>query len=153
MIRYWAGVVSGIILSVTICAGSGWAQRRNSEDVEALRAESFAILPWDQMRALGGASDKVHGLASLRECNFTYAGFPRVEDLPACERLGLRAIVYPDDSLGLTNPQQLSDDAIEKAVRKLAESTRRSPACVGYFLRDEPGASQFAYLAKIVAAI
>ena len=55
----------------------------------------FPIFPWDQMRAIDGPEDRVHGLASLVECNFTYAGFPRVDDLPACEKLGLKAIVYP----------------------------------------------------------
>src|SRR4029077_10214254 len=42
---------------------------------------------------------------------------------------------------------------IDNAVRELAEKTRNSPACIGYYIRDEPGASQFAYLGKIVAAI
>jgi Beta-galactosidase len=117
------------------------------------QAKPFPIMPWDQMQAIDGPEDRVHGLASLVKCNFTYAGFPRVEDLPACEKLGLRAIVHPADSLGLTKPAQLSDEQIDKAVRTLAEQTKGSPACVGYFLRDEPGASQFAYLGKIVAAI
>ena len=133
--------------------------RLNAQDVggriavEALRPGQFAILPWDQMRLIDGPEDRVHGLASLAECNFTYAGFPRVADLVACEKLGLKAIVYPDESLGLTQPEQLSDEQIEKSVRTLVEQTKDSPACVGYFLRDEPGAAQFAYLGKIVAAI
>jgi hypothetical protein len=116
-------------------------------------AAGFAILPWDQIRAIEGSEDRVHGIASLVDCNFTYAGFSRVADLAACEKLGLRAIVHPDDSLGLTKPAHLSDEQIDRAVRTLVEQTKGSPACVGYFLRDEPGASQFAYLGKIVAAI
>jgi hypothetical protein len=116
-------------------------------------AKSFPILPWDEMRAIDGPEDRVHGLASLVDCNFTHAGFPHVEDLPTCEKLGLRAIVYPAGSLGLTKPAHLSDEQIDKAVRTLVEQTKGSPACVGYYLRDEPGASQFPYLAKIVAAI
>src|SRR3954452_7914785 len=116
-------------------------------------AKSFPILPWDEMRAIDGPEDRVHGLASLVDCNFTYAGFPRVEDLATCEKLGLRAIVYPPGSLGLTKPAHLSDEQIDKAVRTLVEKTKGSPACVGYYLRDEPGASQFPYLGKIVAAI
>ena len=103
------------------------------------QAKSFPIMPWDQMRGIDGPEDQVHGLASLVECNFTYAGFPRVADLAACEKLGLRAIVYPADSLGLTKPAHLSDEQIDKAVRTLAEQTKGSPACVGYYLRDEPG--------------
>jgi hypothetical protein len=116
-------------------------------------AKSFPVFPWDEMRAIDGPEDRVHGLASLVDCNFTYAGFPRVEDLPACEKLGLRAIVHPAGSLGLTKPAHLSDEQIDKAVRTLVQHTKGSPACVGYYLRDEPGASQFSYLGKIVAAI
>jgi hypothetical protein len=133
---------------------SAWAQDNARQPaIEALRTDPFAILPWDQTRLIDGPEDRVHGLASLVDCNFTYAGFPRAKDLPACEKLGLRAIVHPDDSLGLTKPAHLSDEQIDKAVRTLVEQTKGSPACVGYYLIDEPGASQFAYLGKIVAAI
>lgn len=113
----------------------------------------FPILPWDQTRLLDDAQDRIHGLASLAACNFNFAGFPRAADLPACEKLGLKAIVYPDNTLGLTAPEHLSDEQIDHAVRTLADQTKDSPACFGYFIRDEPGASQFAYLGKIVAAI
>jgi hypothetical protein len=117
-------------------------------------ATGFAILPWDQTRALGGAEDRVHGLASLADCNFTFAGFPRTADLPACEKLGLRAIVLPGESLApVKGKQHLTDDQIERVVRELVDQTRNSPACAGYYICDEPGASQFAYLGKVVAAI
>jgi hypothetical protein len=38
-------------------------------------------------------------------------------------------------------------------VRELADQTRNSRACVGYYICDEPGATQFEYLGKVVAAI
>src|SRR6185503_21162053 len=77
-------------------------QTRRPLVVKALRPHEFALFPWDVMRLIDGPEDKVHGLASLAECNFTFAGFPPVADLDACEKLGLKAIVYPDPSLGLT---------------------------------------------------
>ncbi|MFO0788301.1 MAG: hypothetical protein U0805_02520 [Pirellulales bacterium] len=117
------------------------------------QTDPFPILPWDRTRQFDGREDQVHGLASLAECNFTYGGFPQVADLPACEKMGLRAIVHPDDSLGLTTPAHLTDEQIDKAVRTLVEQTHDSPACAGFYIRDEPGASQFVYLGKIVAAI
>src|SRR2546430_2207642 len=97
-------------------------QARNLASLPAL--QSFSILPWDRTQVLGGAADRAHGLASLAECNFTCAGFPHVSDLAVCEKLGLRAIVYPDDALGLTKPQHLTDEQIDAAVRSLAEQTR-----------------------------
>ncbi len=144
----------GMLLICLFVAAHVYAQNlSDSPKLDILGSGRFSILPWDQTRLIDGPADRVRGLASLAECNFTYAGFPRVTDLAACEKLELKAIVYPDDSLGLTKPQQLSDEQIEKAARTLAESTKNSPACFGYFIRDEPSASQFGYLAKIVAAI
>jgi hypothetical protein len=117
-------------------------------------ANTFSILPWDQTRAMDGPEDRVHGLASLVDCNFTFAGFPRAADLPACEKLGLRAIVRPSESLApVKGKQHLTDEQIERVVRELVDQTRDSPACAGYFICDEPGASQFPYLGKVVAAI
>jgi hypothetical protein len=139
--------LSAVALAIVICCSTNAAAQPLDQTI------LFPILPWDQTRLLDNAEDRVHGLASLAECNFNFAGFPRVVDLPACEKLGLKAIVNPDDSLGLTKPAHLTDEQIDQAVRTLAEQTKNSPACVGYFLRDEPGASQFAYLGKIVAAI
>src|SRR4051794_7153700 len=81
MVRCYTRAICGMLVAVVICSGSVSAQRPKQEAVEALSSEPFAILPWDQMRAVGGVGDKVNGLASLAECSFTFAGFPRVEDL------------------------------------------------------------------------
>ncbi len=117
-------------------------------------AEFFPILPWDWMNALPGAADRESGIASTAECGFTIAGFIRAQDLAVCERLGLRAIVAPDAATRLGDKKNpLTDAQIDDAVRTLAEATRGSPAVMGYFIRDEPGARSFPYLAKIVAAV
>src|SRR6476620_7662674 len=86
-------------LSINSSAAVHAQEHPEQRIVEALQPEHFAILPWDQTRLLSGPEDRVHGLASLAECNFTLAGFPRVADLPACEKLGLKAIVMPSKSL------------------------------------------------------
>jgi hypothetical protein len=149
------GLVAVAIFLNVIATGNQIRAEEKSESatVEALRTDWFPILPWDRTQLLNGPAERVRGLASLSECNFTIAGFPRAVDLKACEKLGLKGIVYPDDALGLINPKHLSDEQIVHAVKSLAEATRDSPACIGYYIRDEPGASQFAYLGKIVAAV
>src|SRR3954465_7232214 len=120
MFRYRMLSVIGFVLVGFATDARGWAQVADgSLAIEALRDDAFPILPWDEMRAIDGPEDRVHGLASLVDFNFTYAGFPHVEDLPPCEKLGLRAIVYPAGSLGLTKPAHLSDEQIDKAVRTL----------------------------------
>ena len=149
----WRALILMGAMACSVASAAQAADPGTSPKVEILSPGSFSILPWDQTRLLDGAADRTRGLASIAECDFTLAGFPRVADLPACEKLGLRAIVMPDASLGLTQPAHLSDEAIDKAVQKLADQTRGSPACVGFFIRDEPGASDFEYLRKIVAAV
>lgn len=121
---------------------------------QAPSPDFFPILPWDRMQALDGDADRRSGLASAAECGFTIAGFVRASDVPACERLGLRAIVYPEPDSGLANPKRrLTDEQIDQQVRRLAELTRDSPAVLGYYIRDEPGARSFPYLGRIVAAV
>src|SRR5438309_1953017 len=136
MFRYGVLSVIGFVLVGFATDARGWAQVADgSLAIEALPDDAFPILPWDQMRLIKGPEDRVHGLASLVDCNFTYAGFPRVEDLKACEKLGLKAIVFPDEALGLTKRHRhLSDEQIENAIRTLADETKGSPACVGYFI-------------------
>jgi hypothetical protein len=149
--RHLAGIF--ILIFLALSARLNAADAIGSPATKALQTDPFPILPWDQTRLLAGAEDRVRGLASLAECNFTFAGFPRVTDLPACERLGLKAIVMPSKSLAPAQDKHLSDEEIDQAVRQLAEETRNSPACVGFFVCDEPGASQFKYLGQVVAAI
>jgi hypothetical protein len=141
------------IIFALICTAAGEivsAQSTESSPVaKALRPHQFSLMPWDQMRRIDGPEDKVHGMASLVDCNFTYAGFVPVADLAACDKLGLKAIVQPERDLGRPMP----DDKIEQEVRKLIDQTKNSPACVGYYIRDEPDASHFAHLGKVVAAV
>lgn len=114
----------------------------------------FPILPWDWTQSLEGNADRQSGMESLVDCGFTVAGFVRAQDLDACQRLGLKAIVQPDKALRLNDPRQrMADEDLELNVKKLAEATRNHPALLGYYIVDEPGANSFAYLGKIVAAI
>src|SRR4029079_9005448 len=100
----------------------GQTRTAAQKDVEQLNSalqtyeleKRFSILPWDQMRLLDGPAHQSHWLASLVDCNFSHAGFVRVADLPACEKLGLRAIVQPDANLKLDKVHHLSDADIDQ---------------------------------------
>ena len=116
----------------------------------------FPILPWDPQHGWKSpfSSKRARGLPSIAECGFTMAGFVRPEDLPECERLGLAAIVLTDS--GLINGKEfrkLSDADIDRLMKRAVEQTRNSPAVMGYFITDEPGASDFPFLAKAVEAV
>jgi hypothetical protein len=119
-------------------------------------ADFFPILPWDPFH--GWREPFVHGrkfgLESIAECHFTVAGFVWPEDLPACERLGLAAIVVPESVF--LSPKEwaaLPEAEVEAKIRAVAQRTAQSPAVLGYFITDEPGASHFPALARAVAAV
>jgi len=121
-----------------------------------LPAEFFPILTWDKLRGWKPPHrDPASSLPGIAECNFTIAGFVNAEDLPLCEKLGLLAIVPPEDNAPATGGRwaKLSDEEIERKVKAMVEKTGNSKAVLGYFIVDEPGAAAFPTLAKVVAAV
>lgn len=116
----------------------------------------FPIMPWDSLRGwdlqVKGFSDP---LESVAECNFTMAGFVQPEQLPVCERLGLKAIISRPASTepGHTKWYGDSDEDIDDAVKRRVEQAGKSDTVIGYFILDEPGMTRFPQLAKVVAAI
>ncbi len=116
----------------------------------------FPILTWDKLRGWKPPyRDAKQGLVSIAECHFTIAGFVNVEDIPACEKLGLAAIVPPDEKTPAAGKQwlKLSDAEIDARVRVMVERSGTSKAVLGYFIMDEPGVTAFPTLAKVVAAV
>lgn len=116
----------------------------------------FPILPWDVLHGWKEPHrNPKNGLESIAACNFTLAGFVEPGDLPLCEKLGLAAIMAPRKS---ENPwfgkwREMSDEQIDLAVKRMVDLASGSPAVLGYFIMDEPGAPAFPALAKAVAAV
>ncbi len=117
----------------------------------------FPILPWDAQHEFRAPhSDHEQGLESIAECGFTMAGFVLARDLPECERLGLKAIMFPDVENGSAWSREWrnwSDEQIDAKIRDFVEQGGDSDAIMGYYIMDEPGARDFAGLAKAVAAV
>jgi hypothetical protein len=114
--------------------------------------ETFAILPWDLPRwSAEPYLSADHGLASLKECGFNTAAFVRPQHLKACEKLGLKCILAPQEFP--TPWRTMTDAQIESTVKKLVDEAHNSPAVIGYFLADEPGEPDFTALGKAVAAV
>lgn len=117
-------------------------------------ADTFPILPWGRSPTPELASDPVRGLPSMVECGFNMSGFVSPELLPLCEQYGLKAIVHPGSAgIAKTEWKSLSPEAIDRRIRSMVESIGDSPALVGYYLVDEPGASMFPALGAGVAAV
>lgn len=112
----------------------------------------FPILPWDRLHGWKEPfRNPQQGLESIAQCGFTLAGFVTPEDLPRCEKLGLAAIMAP--LRGQKPWRQMSDEEIDRAVRRMVEVAGSSKAVFGYYLMDEPGAPAFPALGKAVAAV
>jgi hypothetical protein len=116
----------------------------------------FPVLPWDFIHNFKPpfVQEQKWGLASIKEANFTMAGFVWPEDLPLCEALGLMAILCPKRGfIAASEWSKMSDAEIEATVGEMIEGGGKSPAVLGYFITDEPGAYDFPALAKAVAAV
>jgi hypothetical protein len=118
--------------------------------------EFFPILPWDALHDWKKPyRAPKRGLENIADCGFTMAGFVKPEDLPLCEKLGLKAIMAPAET---EEPwfgewRKLSDQEIDKRVKEMVDRTGQSRAVLCYFIMDEPGAPSFPALAKAVAAV
>ncbi len=150
------------ILIIFLCAILAVAQQPNSDDATlSLQPfvhgpELFPILPWDVLHGWQEPHrNPRQGLGSLAECNFTLAGFVSPQDLPLCEQLGLAAIMAPTngDEPWFGKWREMSDEEIDETIKEMVQSAGDSPAVLGYFIMDEPGAPAFPALAKAVSAV
>ena len=141
---------TAVTLTITaILAGSIRADKADSPAARGLDAPAdfFPILPWEGIRG--------EDLESVADCNFTVAGFVQAQDVPACEKLGLKAIIAPRKDFAPWRDKWVNvpDDVVDDSVKRMIEEAGKSNAIIGYFITDEPGTSKFAALSKAVAAV
>jgi hypothetical protein len=140
-------VVLAAILTVGIAGQQGTPSR-----TERIR-DLFPVMPWElQMEKRALLDEPGHGIESLRACGFDTVAFVRPDQLEKAEKAGMRALVGPPGDLRL-NWRGMSDQAILDHVESLVDDAGESEALIGYFLADEPSASDFAALGKAVAAV
>jgi hypothetical protein len=147
-----------LFLLLAVEMGGQAADRFASSDFTA--RDFFPILHWDPLHGWEGKSCEceTNGLKSMAECNFNMAGFVLAVDLPMCRKLGLGAIVLPPPEAGAplkfqSQWKELTDEEIDRRIRAMVRYAGSSPAVKGYFIMDEPGASDFPALGKAVAAV
>lgn len=141
--EYHRGMKCLIAIAVLLLAGPLLA---------AAEENFFPITPWEVPWNKGThLDDVVNGIASLRECGYTAAAFPRAEQISECEKAGLRVIVALPQRQ--RKWRELSDAKIAETVQTLVGQTAGSDSVLGYFLMDEPGAEDFAALGKAVAQV
>ena len=114
----------------------------------------YPILHWDTLSGWDGKAIRRNGLKSIADCNFTMAGFVSPQDLPACEQLGLAAIMFNDELASAAYRWiDCSADQIDDIIRRCVEKVGASPAVYGYYIVDEPGSQDFHALGLAVAAL
>ena len=153
-----AAIVSLCCLGASFAlVGQAEAQEQPQDGAVAWADEFFPVIPWDPQHGWKQpAIDRTQGLETIAECNFTMAGFVLARDLPECERLGLKAIMFPevaDAGVWTRQWRGLSDEQIDERVRTFVAECGDSEAILGYYIMDEPGAQDFAALGKAVAAV
>ena len=164
LLSAWSAASPGSRRATSLAAEAAVTQKAparaeaNGPKLEAFSASPafFPILPWDPYHGWREpfTSDRKFGLESIAECHFSVAGFVWPEDLPVCEGLGLAAIVVPDvDFLSPQDWAAMTESEIDAIIKIAVDQTAASPAVIGYFITDEPGASHFRALAAAVRAI
>lgn len=151
--------LASILIAITFAAASCSSQKREPDaariDPSAFAVDEnfFPITAWEiPFRKHDLMQTPGIGVDSMKECNFTVAAFVTADQLPMCEKLGMRAIVGPRGD-SIRNWRTLSDEQIVAKVKALVEPSKHSPAVIGYFLMDEPGVRDFPAMGKAVAAV
>ena len=144
-------------LSVVVLLTQASPTSAQSPEAFTWPADLYPILPWDTQHGFRQPYvEREQGLQSIADCGFNLAGFVLPADLPECERLGLKAIMFPDvENAGAWTREwrNRSDEEIDEVVRTMVQQAGDSEAILGYYIMDEPGARDFAGLAKAVAAV
>lgn len=119
----------------------------------ALDPDFYPLLSWCELHRPGKHAKirAKHGIDTLVDCGFNVVGFVAPEDLPRCEELGVKAILFRP--VGKKPWHKMSDEEIDREVQEMVAQGGSSPALLGYFIQDEPGTQYFAALAKAVAAV
>jgi hypothetical protein len=138
--------------AIVTATSVGWGQA--SSNAFSLPADFFPITTWEPV---GATTDvfgaKQNGLSSVKDCGFNVAAFIRHEHVRACKKMGMRAMIAEPFPEAMHKWTKLTDAQIEARVRKIIGNTAKDPAIIGYFLQDEPGASEFPALGKAVQAV
>jgi hypothetical protein len=139
------------VLIVAMLIG-GAAFQQNTFAVEPAR-DFFPIMPWELRPEKQVLLDEPgHGILSLRADGFNTVAFVRPDQLEKVEKAGMRALVGRLSDLGVSW-SEMSDKAIFDRVKRLVAESGESDALLGYFIADEPSASEFPALGKAVSAV
>lgn len=105
----------------------------------------FPLMAWDDVRS----ADTIKKMA---DCGINLIAFVPPKLLDACAANGVKAIVF-DERVTPAWDKPFQSAPANEELAKLIPEVNSHPAVYGYHLKDEPGAEQFAELAKSAALV
>ncbi len=135
-------VIGLLLSSFVLCA-----QAQQIYEERRVPPTDFAVMAW------GPASTDPKQLQWMKDVGLNIAGFGRVEDLPAFEKAGLHVFVTDDRVNGYDFEKPLDETEVRGKLQSLAKAAGKSPAALGFMLRDEPHARAMPSLSLVAQLI
>ena len=126
-------VVRMVLLSALLCAAS-------ARVYGAAEKPFFPLTAWDDVRS-------EETIRKMAECGVNLIAFVPPNLLDACEKHGVKAIVF-DPRATPAWDKPFSSSSANAVLPEIIEKYNGHPAVFGYHLKDEPDGGQFAELAK-----
>jgi hypothetical protein len=136
-------VITGVFLVFMLSALQ--AQNKKILNPDPRRDTVFPLMAWDHAR-----DEKT--LKDMRDCGINLVAFVPPSLLDACQKHGIRALVFDEKITGAFDAPYNSETA-NKYLVDLIGKVNDHPAVYGYHLKDEPGPDQFPELSKSVQLV
>lgn len=134
MIRSSIGrTVRAVCLAAVLCATQAAVCRAEEKPF-------FPLTAWDDVRS-------EETIQKMAECGINLIAFVPPRLLDACEKHGVKAIVF-DPRATPAWDKPFSSKMANDVLPEIIEKYNKHPAVFGYHLKDEPDGGQFAELAK-----
>ena len=137
----WTAFCTVLSLAAILLAGTG---TRACAAAGVDDKSFFPLMAWDYVED----EDTIRKMA---ECEVNMIAFVPVKLLDACQKHGVKAIVYHPSITPARWDQPFDSVRANKTLPALIKQVNSHPAVYGYHLKDEPGGDQFAELDRPVA--
>ncbi|HEV8130989.1 MAG TPA: hypothetical protein VGQ81_07040 [Acidobacteriota bacterium] len=127
-----------------------WLQGLRAQNIfpeHRVPPEDFVVMSWGPTPA-----DPLQ-LQWMKEAGINIAGFAHVKDLPMFEKAGLRVFVSDPRANGYDFNNAFNEAEARRNIESLAKEVGKSPAVIGFMLRDEPHARAMPNLGMVARLI
>lgn len=146
--RYLTMVVLTLVMSLGTFSAAYADDRVSTASAPAAAIDDsfFPLMAWDY-------ADSEATLEAMHDAGINAVAFVRPAMLDACQRLGLKAIVFDESVAGGRWDRPFDGDAAVRGIEAFIPKVNQHPAVYGYHLKDEPSAKEYPALGKAVAAV